>query len=104
MTRVADAPRSFAANVTAYGSMNGVVTQSTTSFFVTCLRIAKNILVENRTIALALRANAFFSVVQVPTSTTRGRSVLTVVTAEWAVPEITRTSRSAASPSAIAVM
>ena len=74
MRRVADAPRNFVANVTEYGSVNGFVTQSTTSFLVTCLRVAKNSLRENSTIAIARRTNASFCGVQVTTSTTRGRA------------------------------
>src|SRR5882762_1422525 len=101
MRRVADAPRNFVANVTEYGSVNGVVTQSTTSCRVTCLRVAKNILIDSSAMAMVRRTRASFSGAQVVTSTTRGSAV--PVEAEWAVPEITSTLQSFFSPSAIAV-
>src|SRR4051794_25043552 len=105
MRRTAEAPRNFVANVTEYGNVKGVVTQSTTSFLLTCLRVAKKILSVNSTIAIPLRTNASFAGVQLTTSTTLGSKPSSEASrAEWAVPEITRTSASVLSPLAISDM
>src|ERR1700722_18717192 len=101
---MAEALRNLVASVTGYGSAKGVVTQSTTSFRPTCLRVAKNILIDSSTMAIARRTRASFSGVQQLTSTTRGPAFPEfTVAAEWGVPEITRTSQPVLSPPAIAV-
>lgn len=104
MSSIAAAPRNFAAKVTEYGSVNGVVTQNTRSRFPARVRVAKKVRVENANIANARLMSALFGGVQLAISTTVGWWERPFADEEFLVPEMTTTSAIDIKPAAIAFM